>query len=61
MELGYLLESGDPMRGRRATQWVAGAPESSFWMGLDLRDRPVLTITTYRCPHCGYLESYAQE
>ena len=42
-------------------QWVAGDPEYSFWMGggLKLRGKDRLDITTYRCPRCGYVESYA--
>jgi len=60
MELGFLLESGDPARGRRMTQWIAGVPEASFWHGgLKLTERAVLDVTTFRCPRCGYLESYA--
>ena len=59
MLAGYLLDrGGDAPRG--AAQWVAGAPEKSFWMGLTTKDRAVLPVTTYRCEGCGYRESYAR-
>jgi hypothetical protein len=58
MHAGYVLDHGD--RGARGVaQWVAGAPEKSFWMGLTTKDRAVLPVTTFRCERCGYLESYA--
>jgi hypothetical protein len=41
MAPGFLLESGD-YDTPRVTQWVAGAPEKSFWVGLRLTDRDVL-------------------
>ena len=43
------------------SQWVAGEPETSWWMGggLKLRGKEQLPVTTYRCRRCGYLESYA--
>jgi hypothetical protein len=40
-------------------QWVEGVPERSFWSGLKMKDREVLSVMTYRCERCGYLESYA--
>lgn len=59
MEAGYLLEAGDH-NSRTVTQWVEGEPEKSFWTGLRLKDRDVMPVMTFRCPNCGYLESYAQ-
>jgi hypothetical protein len=60
MVAGYLLEAGDH-NARTVTQWVEGAPEKNFWTGLKLKNRDVMAVSTYRCPNCGYLESYAQE
>ena len=40
--------------------WVEGAPERSFWSGLQMKNREVLRVMTYRCEKCGYLESYAK-
>jgi hypothetical protein len=59
MEQGFLLDLGHA-NARRQSQWVAGEPETSFWLGLKTSDRPVLEVTTFRCSHCGFLESYAQ-
>ena len=60
MDVGYLLDDAHG-ESRRVTRWVAGSPEKSFWLGLKIKNRPVLPVTTYRCAHCGYLESYASE
>ncbi|MEO8075683.1 MAG: hypothetical protein ABI818_05090 [Acidobacteriota bacterium] len=40
-------------------QWVEGPVETSFWTGLKLRGKEKHKVRTYRCPSCGYLESYA--
>lgn len=58
MEPGFLIDVG---YGKTAVpKWAAGEPESSFWSsGLKLREKEQLAVTTYRCPRCGYLESYA--
>ena len=56
MEPGYVL---DRTSGYTVATWVAGAPERSRWTGLKIKNRPNLPVTTYRCPHCGRLESFA--
>lgn len=58
MEEGFAL---DRDRAAAVSTWVAGQPERNFWFGLDIRDRKRIPIRTYRCPGCGYLESYADE
>lgn len=58
MELGFLLEIGDS-DARSVTKWVEGVPKKKFLIGLHIKDRRVLPLTTYRCEKCGYLESYA--
>ena len=59
MEPGYLLDIA--YGGKTAQEkWTAGAPEPSVWTGLKLRGKQQLPVTTYRCPKCGYLESYAR-
>ena len=58
MQTGFLLE-GDPGSTRTVTKWVEGAPEGSLWSGLKIGDRQVLPVTTYRCPHCHRLDSFA--
>lgn len=59
MTRGFLL---DGSQGERlgVTRWVEGEPEKSFWLGLKTGDRTVIEVTTYRCPKCGRLESFAQ-
>jgi Domain of unknown function (DUF6487) len=43
--------------------WIAGRPERSVWIGIDLglnlKGRQRIAITTYRCIGCGFMESYA--
>jgi hypothetical protein len=58
MERGYVL---DAMHGggNRVEHWAEGHPEASFWFGLKLKGRRVMTVTTWRCTGCGLLESYA--
>jgi hypothetical protein len=40
-------------------RWVAGKPERSFWSGTKVTGKEQCKVATYRCPKCGYLESYA--
>ena len=42
-------------------RWVAGKPERSFWSGTKVTGKEQCKVATYRCPKCGYLESYAEE
>jgi Domain of unknown function (DUF6487) len=58
MEEGFLLDRGHHSTLRQA-EWVAGAPEKSFWSGLKTKDRAVIPIVSYRCPACGLLASFA--
>lgn len=57
MEAGFLLDASQ--RGYDQQRWTVGEPEPSFWMGLKLKKDSVLPVATFRCPKCGYLESYA--
>ena len=57
---GFLLESGD-YNWPSVTRWVEGAPEAKRWTGLNLKDRRVLPVRTFRCERCGYLEFYAPD
>jgi Domain of unknown function (DUF6487) len=57
MEEGFILDNAHSTRVQ--SEWVQGAPEEGWWfMGLKLRGKLRLPITAYRCPKCGYLESY---
>jgi hypothetical protein len=61
MEAGFTLDSGGSSGPVGFSHWVDGAPERSVWTGLKLKDRVRLAITTWRCPKCGLLESYAND
>ena len=36
----------------------AGFPKPSFWTGTKINDKEKHPIQSYRCTHCGYLESH---
>ena len=59
MEVGYLMDRGHGNYRRPAT-WVAGEPEQAIWMGTKIAGKTQLQVHTFRCPQCGYLESYAR-
>ena len=56
MELGWIVDS---THADAQQHWRPGEPERSFWAGLKLQKGQLVTVTTCRCPSCGYLESYA--
>lgn len=58
MEAGFFLDDIDA-EIHKAQEWVSGQPKRSWWAGLDLKGNERHAVTTYRCPKCGYLESYA--
>lgn len=60
MEVGYIIDRGHGQTRAPAT-WVEGKPEPSFWMGTKIAGKAQLQVHTFRCPKCGYLESYATE
>jgi predicted nucleic-acid-binding Zn-ribbon protein len=43
----------------KVSNWVEGQPERAFWVGIKLRGKRKLPISTWRCTRCGFLESYA--
>jgi hypothetical protein len=58
MEVGFIVDKGDYNVSAQG-EWVAGAPEPSFWGGMKLKGRDKYPVLTYRCPRCGRLQSYA--
>jgi hypothetical protein len=62
MEEGFIT---DRTRGAVwISTWVKGKPEhsglkDSGWAVTKIGDKEQLPIRTFRCPKCGYLESYA--
>ena len=57
MEIGFVVDEG--YGTRTATRWIEGAPERSFWTGIKTRNRRKLTVETWRCTRCGWLDGYA--
>jgi hypothetical protein len=57
MESGWVPDNTHS--GLQRQNWSPGEPQPSFWTGLKLEKDQVLPVTTFRCPTCGYLESYA--
>ena len=57
MDVGYVPEAKD--HSTKPEMWVEGAPEKAWWGGLKTKGKRKLTIETWRCGRCGYLESYA--
>jgi len=59
MEIGFAADGRH--RGAFAQSiWCEGEPEKSIWVGIKTRQTQAgLLVTTFRCPACGYLESYA--
>ena len=60
MESGFVIDRvGHDVTSAVAPEWAEGVPKRSFWRGLNLAGRERHAVVTYRCPACGYLESYA--
>jgi hypothetical protein len=57
MEVGHVPDNTHS--GFQLQNWYPGQPEPSFWMGLKLKSDSLIPVTTFRCPKCGYLESFA--
>lgn len=57
MEPGWVPDNTHA--GFQTQCWSPGDPQPSFWTGLKLEKEKIIPVTTYRCPKCGYLESYA--
>ena len=60
MNRGFVIDNTEGP-GRRVSEWAAGAPRKSFWLGTKLPDEALVPIGAYRCSSCGYLELYARQ
>ena len=58
MEEGFIVDRGPGAPAQ--AQWVEGPPQKSIWFGMKLGGKELRNVTTFCCPRCGYLESYAQ-
>jgi hypothetical protein len=59
MQEGFIADRFDNIH-RVVSMWVEGAPQKTFWTGLNSKGRKTIEIQTFRCNKCGYLESYAK-
>lgn len=63
MERGYRPDRGHG-NAQHVEEWARGEPQKAQWLfityikGVGKKD--LLPITTWRCPRCGLLESYAR-
>ena len=57
METGFIVDEGHGTR--TVARWYRGEPVRSMWVGLKVRKKEAIDVSTYRCTRCGYLESYA--
>lgn len=58
MESGFILDRGHA-NSSQEQEWVEGDVVKTFWRGIHTKGRDAYKVVTYRCPRCGYLESYA--
>jgi hypothetical protein len=58
METGYFVDHGQGVTYPLA--WVAGVMRWSRWFGVRAAREEKTPVTTYRCPQCGMLASYAR-
>jgi hypothetical protein len=58
MDRGFVVDKDYGVK--YAAEWVEGAPERSFWTGVKTRGKDQFPVQVYRCPICGFLESYAR-
>jgi len=59
MQEGYVL---DHTHGgaRLVSSWVEGEPKPSFWLGLKFDGATPLSLESWRCKRCGFIEQYAK-
>lgn len=57
METGYIADFS--YGGYVQQNWSPGEPKTGFWKTLKIKAGQFVPVTTFRCPECGYLESYA--
>lgn len=58
MEAGYFVDHG--YGAVYPVGWVAGVASWSRWLGLRLKGKTKVPVTTFRCPGCGRLDSFAR-
>jgi hypothetical protein len=61
MTRGVVLEVRKIFSTARQGMWIEAAGALAGQKVKDLKGRPHLAVTTWRCTRCGLLESYAHE
>jgi ribosomal protein S27AE len=56
MSDGFILD--DAHGGLVQSRWTGGPPVKS-WLGIRVKKKDRVPVTTWRCSKCGFLESYA--
>ncbi len=56
---GFILDENYTVH--LVSRWVAGVPEKALMTGTKVKGKEQRKIEAYRCPTCGYVESYARE
>ena len=59
MEEGFVADRGH-YEYVKPSDWVEGAPETSFWSGTKTKGKARYPIVTFRCEQCGFLKFYAR-
>jgi hypothetical protein len=58
MTEGFVLDH--TQGGYKQSTWVEGPAEKSVWVGLKLKGRKKIPMTSYRCERCGLVENYTE-
>jgi hypothetical protein len=61
MELGFVVDHTYGSAYVMAPEWAEGAAQTSTWSGyVKMGGKERHPVQTFRCVHCGYLESDAR-
>jgi hypothetical protein len=56
MEKGFVVDRGSGNWAMAVATWVSGTPETSWLKGLKTKGRDQVTLDSYLCRKCGYVE-----
>ena len=56
MEQGFVVDRGSGNLPVAATTWVSGTPESNWLTGIKTKGRQQVSLASYLCGKCGYVE-----
>jgi phage FluMu protein Com len=58
MDEGFIVDKTHHSTAVQA-EWVKGKPEKTRWSGINVKDREMHAIVTFRCSKCGWLVNFA--